>query len=115
MDRRKELKEQYKNSKPDMGVIIIKSEKSRKCYLEATRNIKGAINKSQFTLDMGSHINKELQKDWNELGASSFKIMILEKLDYDENKQDHDYREELAILRLMCIEKLSEEGILVYN
>ncbi|MDD4502799.1 MAG: GIY-YIG nuclease family protein, partial [Clostridia bacterium] len=64
MDRKKELKEQYKNTKPDMGIIIIKSDLSNKCYLEATRRIKGAINKNLFTLDFGSHINKELQKEW---------------------------------------------------
>jgi hypothetical protein len=114
MDR-KELREQYKNIKPEMGVIMIKSEKSRKCFIEATRNIRGAMNRAQFSLDIGSHINKEFQKDIEELGASTFKITILEKLDYDEKKENKDYKEELAILRTMCAEKLSEEGFLLYD
>ena len=114
MDRKKELKEQYKNTKPDMGIIIIKSDFSNKCYLEATRRMKGAINKSIFTLDFGSHINKELQKDWKEKGKEHFKIEILDKLEYIEDS-DKDYRKDLDMLVSIWKEKLQRDGVEFYK
>lgn len=66
MDRRKELKEQYKNMKPDMGVFIIKSAIAGKCYIEATQDLKSTINSTKLKLELGFHPNKELQKEWKE-------------------------------------------------
>lgn len=114
MDRKKELKEQYKNTKPDMGIIIIKSDFSNKCYLEATRRMKGAINKSLFTLDFGSHMNKELQSDWNKKGKEHFKIEVLDKLEAEEDT-DKDYRKDLEMLLSMWKEKLTDQGMEFYK
>jgi hypothetical protein len=115
MDRKKELKEQYKNIKPDMGIVIIKPDFVNKCYLEATRRMKSAINKNIFTLDFGTHINKELQKDWNEKGKEHFKIDVLDELEYDEANPDKDYRKELEMLLDMWKEKLQKEGLEFYK
>jgi|LSQX01.2.fsa_nt_gb hypothetical protein len=115
MDRKRELKEQYKNTKPDMGIIIIKSDVSNKCYLEATRRIKGAINKSIFTLDLGSHINKELQKDWNKYGKEHFTIKMLDELEYDEENPDKDYKKELEMLLDLWKDKLIKEEAELYK
>lgn len=74
MDRKKQLKEQYKMMKPDMGVFVIRSNFDNKCYIEGSSNIKGAINSTQFKLDFGNHPNKELQKAWKEKGKDKFTI-----------------------------------------
>ena len=68
MDRRKELKLQYKQMKPEMVVIIIRSELDNKCYLQGTQNIKGTINSTKFKLEAGIHPNSELQRAWKEQG-----------------------------------------------
>lgn len=44
MDRKKELKEQYRQMKPQMGIFIIRSNPSNKCYFESTQNLRGRIN-----------------------------------------------------------------------
>lgn len=51
MDRKKELKELYKNMKADMGLFIIKSNFNNKCYIEGTEDLKGTINSTKFKLD----------------------------------------------------------------
>lgn len=109
MDNRKELKEKYKNMKADMGVYIIKSNSSDKYFVEASQNLKAAINRTNFTLELGSHINKELQALWNKLGKRDFTIEILEKLQYDEDETKVDYTEELNILKMIWEEKLTKE------
>lgn len=47
--------------KPDMGIFIIRNNFNNKCYIEATQNLKGAINSIKFKLGFGNHPNKELQ------------------------------------------------------
>ena len=57
MDRKKQLKEQYKQMKTEMGVFIIKKKNSNKYHLVATQNIKGIMNSVKFQLGMGSYPN----------------------------------------------------------
>lgn len=114
MDRRKQLKEEYKQLRPDMGIFIIRSNFGNKCFLEATNNLKGKMNGTIFQLKFGSHINKELQKDWNEHRSDSFTIEILEKLEYDKDESKKDYSDELEILKAIWEEKLMKEDIEFY-
>ena len=111
MDRKKELKEQYKQMKPDMGVLIVKSNLTNKCHIEASQDLKSTINRTKFQLKFSSHNNKELQKAWNEYGEASFTIEVLEYLKYDKDESKTDYSEELAILQFIWDEKLSNDGM----
>jgi len=109
MDRRKELKQLYKQMKPEMGIILIRALGEDKVYLEATANLKGAINGTKFKLEAGKHPNRKLQKAWQEKGAANFTFEILEKLEYDKDETKTDYREELAILKMVWEERLAKE------
>jgi len=115
MDRRKELREQYKNMKPDMGVFIVRSNCSNKCYIEGTKDLRSAINRTRFILQYGGHPNKGLQKDWKELGEENFVIETLEKLPYDKDETKTDYHDELTLLKMMWEEKLQKEGMEFYQ
>ncbi len=115
MDRRKELKKLYKSMKPDMGIFIIKSIINNKCYIEGTQDLKGTINGTKFRLDFGSHSHRELQNEWKEYGEENFKIEILENLKYDKDESKTDYTEDLAILKMIWEEKLSEQEVEFYK
>lgn len=115
MDRKKELKELYKNLKKDMGIFIVKSNFSNKCFIQETPDLKSLINRTRFSLDFGNHPVKELQKDWKEYGKENFTIEILEKLDYDKDESKTDYSEELEILKMTWEEKLIDEGMEFYK
>ena len=106
-NRNKELKEEYKQMKLPMGVIIIKSLFEPKCYIDATPNLKGTINRANFELELGSHKSKELQKAWKEFGKDKFTIEVLDVLDYDDNKDD--YKSDLQMLKEIWAEKLEKE------
>ena len=114
MDRRRELKREYKESKPDMGVFMIRSKSSGKTYIEATRNLKSGINRARFTLNFGSHLHSDLQGDWNEKGEADFEMEILEILEYKEDKPEAAYTDELELLRGMWEEKYKKEEVEVY-
>ena len=111
MNRKKELKEAYKNMKPDMGVFIIKNNVNNNCYIEATQDLNAAINGGKFRLEFGNYPNKELQKEWKQYGKESFTIEILENLEYDKDGLKIDYSEDLEILKMIWEEKLSIKDV----
>lgn len=115
MDRKKELKEQYKQMKPDMGIFVIRSKVNNKFYLEVTQNLKGKINSIKFQLKAGSYPHKLLQKEWNEYKSENFEIKILEILKYDKDELKTDYSEELDIMKMVWEEKLVNRNMISYN
>ena len=116
MDRKKELKEEYKNYRPEMGLFVIRHIETGKAILEATNNIKGKINSDVFQLNMETFMrNRDLNKDWKRFGKDAFEVVILEKLEYDEDDQgDRDYSDELEMLYGEWQRKLRSEGTELY-
>ncbi|HWR22889.1 MAG TPA: GIY-YIG nuclease family protein [Feifaniaceae bacterium] len=115
MDRRKELKQQYKLNKPQMGVFVIRCLKHKRCHLQATPDLRGVMNGAKARLNANSHPHRALQQDYNHLGAEQFAMEILETLPYDKDETKTDYSEELALLQMIWEEKLLREGYAFYG
>jgi hypothetical protein len=115
MDRKKELKEQYKQMKTEMGIFIVQNKVNNKYLLVTTQNLHGMINRVRFQLNSGGHPNRELQKEWKEFGENNFDIRILEKLAYDKDESKTDYSEELRIMDMIWSEKQSYKNMEAYN
>ena len=109
--RRKELLEQYKQMKPDMGVYMFKSINTNTVYLGCDKNIKATINGDRFKLNANGHRNKKLQKDWNENKEENFEIKIVQVLEYDKDESKTDYSEDLKILREICKDRFKNENV----
>jgi hypothetical protein len=75
---RKELQRDYKERVKPSGVYQVKNLANGKVLLGSSLNLEGLLNRNRFTLRNNSHTNKELQKDWNELGPDQFVFEILE-------------------------------------
>lgn len=111
MDRKKQLREQYKQMRPEMGVFLVRLQSGPQGYLEAVKDLKGVINSTVFKLKAGGHRHKKLQEAWNRHGAEAFVIEILETLDYRSDDPQADYSEDLAIMKLTWEERLKREGM----
>lgn len=96
MDRKRELKEIYKEMRVEAGVYQIKNARNGKIFIGTTRNFK-SLNGLRFSLKAGTFTNKELQKDWNYYGESAFSIEILEVL---KKKDDPYFNEKEALSEL---------------
>lgn len=104
---KKELRERYKQMKPEMGVFMYRCLPTGKAYLGFGQNIKADINSITFQLRLGSYpTNSNLKNDWQEYGESNFEIAILENLKYDKDETKTDYTHDLRLLRDFCSEKL---------
>lgn len=115
MDRKKELKLQYKQMKKPMGIFILRSKVNNKCYIQSTQDLKGVMNGTIVRLEGGMHPCKELQKEWKEYGSDNFSIEVLENLEYDKDESKTDYTEDLAIMKMIWEEKLTKQNMEFYK
>ena len=111
---KKQIKQDYKNRPPEIGVYCIKNTKNGKVWLCSIMNLTGKFNRDKFTLAMGSHKCQPLQKDWKEFGESAFTFEVLEKLPVKDDPA-YDYDEDLKILELMWVEKFRPLSEKTYN
>jgi len=104
----------YKQTIQPMGIYSIKNMKNGKIYIGSSKDLQGIINRNKFQLKNGLHFNKEMQKDFNEIGEEGFSFDIL---DYLKPKEDlnYDYTDELIILEEMWLEKLQPYDEKGYN
>lgn len=64
----------YLNDGPTKGIIRIYNLRNDKSHLVISENIIEDSKKIRFQLDLGFYGNKELQKDYSEIGLELFSI-----------------------------------------
>ena len=89
------------------GVYQIKNLSNQKIFIASCRNLR-SLNGPRFSLNHGSHGNKDLQKDWTELGESNFEFSILES--FTEKEDARASAKEAKRLEKYWIEKLQPFG-----
>lgn len=87
--RKRELLEEYKNRRPDMGVLSFKCTATGESFLGISTDIKADFNSTRFKLSSGGYPNKRLQALWNEYGAEGFCLSVLKVLEYKDPMEDH--------------------------
>jgi hypothetical protein len=115
MPGKKELKNQYKQNQPRMGVFQIKNLESGKIFIGRGINVQGKLNSAKFQLKQGSHPVRELQNDYKKLGADKFSFDVLDYLDPKKDDLNYDYTDDLKLLEQMWLEKLQPYGEKGYN
>lgn len=99
-NRKKELRSQYDERKPDMGIVCWQQGENR--WIAISRDAAADYNGSLFQLQLGSWPNREMQKAFTE-DPGSFQWSILKKLEYKERDEDHS--EDLELLYMLCLEE----------
>ncbi|MCR2806100.1 DUF2087 domain-containing protein [Paenibacillus soyae] len=129
---RKALTAEYQEREREMGVYQIKNEANGRLFVGASTNLNGLWNKEKFVLGMGSHMNKELQKEWKQFGEEQFSFLVLETVKTDgsvryDYKDVYDaegkelkhvskgYKREVESLKEKWLEKLQPFGDKGYN
>jgi hypothetical protein len=108
--KHKELKEKFKQYRPDMGEFVIRSNRDGKCFIEATNDLKGTITGARFRRDAGRHPCQELQAAWTQAGPDVFSFEIVDRLDYKPSEEPKDYSDDLKTLKDIWLEKMSRES-----
>jgi hypothetical protein len=113
-DRRKELKEAYKNNPPPMGVYQLKDSVNGRVLVGGSMNLPGRRNSHYFQLAMGSHPNKALQADWQAHGEAAFAYEVLETVDGGKLPPE-EWRAAVTALEAKWLEKLRPYDEKGYN
>ena len=111
---RRELNREYTERVKPAGVYQVKNLANGKVLLGSSLNLEGPLNRHKFMLKIGSHLNKDLQKDWDELGAEKFAFEILEQVQV-KDAPNFNLKDELTLLEMIWLEKLQPFGERGYN
>ena len=113
MDRKERIRA-YKETERPMGVFRVYNAANGKSFVGSSNDLPAMLNRQRFQLELGSHPNRELQRDWNECGADTFVIEVLDTLESSEESQTSRL-DELRILEQMWLERLEPYGERGYN
>lgn len=109
MDRKKQLKFQYKETAIKAGVFQIKNNLNGKIYIKSTKNLK-TMNGTKFSLENGGYItNRTLQHEWNQFGKEAFSFEVIEILK-DSDEPYFNVKEALGELEEKWLENLQPYG-----
>ena len=113
MDRKARIRE-YKETPRPMGVYRVRNTVNGKSLVGTSVDLPAIVNRQRVQLKMGSHSNRTLQKEWNDLGSEAFEFEILDTLE-PPDRPDYDPTDDLRVLEEMWLEKLSPFDDRGYN
>ena len=113
MDK-KELKKQYAQSIPPMGIFQVRNLVNEKLFIDSGLNLEGKINRTKFQLKLGSHRNRALQEDYNKMGPENFAFEVVDRLKPKDDLK-MDYTDDLKMLETLWLEKLQPFDAKGYN
>lgn len=99
--RKKELLEEYKNRRPEMGVISIRCAATGESFLGISTDTRADLNSSRVKLSMNYHPNARLQALWKQYGEDAFELTVLKTLAYDDPRENQ--KPALEKLREKCL------------
>jgi RimJ/RimL family protein N-acetyltransferase len=111
-DRRALVREYVETPRP-AGVYRVRNTVSGKSLVGSSPNVPGVLNRQRFQLQNGSHPDKELQSDWNDLGPDAFTFETLDLLKPSDDP-GYDSTEDLRTLKTMWLEKLAASDAPLY-
>lgn len=111
---RKEIHREYKERVKPSGIYQVKNNANGRIFLGSSLNLEGPLNRHRFMLGIGSHTNKELQKEWEEFGPDNFAFEILEEVKVQDSP-NFNLDDELKLLEMIWIEKLQPFSERCYN
>ncbi len=111
---RQDIKRLYKERRKQAGIFQIKNTANGKVLLGSSLNLHGPLNSHKFSLEMGSHRNEALQKEWKEFGPDKFVFEVLEVVQVKDDP-NFSVEDELTLLEQIWLEKLQPFGERGYN
>ncbi|MBP7274976.1 MAG: GIY-YIG nuclease family protein [Kiritimatiellae bacterium] len=111
---RKQLIREYKETPRPAGVYRVHNTVRGKTFIGSSTNLPGILNRHRFQLEHGSHMDHDLQRDWNELGPEAFEFEVLDTL-APKKELDYDPTEDLAVLLDLWTDKIAATGELLYG
>ncbi len=100
MINKKELKQQYLETRTRAGVYAIRNQVNGRALVAGSNNAQAALNRHRFQLRYGSHPNARLSEDFALCGESGF---VFEVLDMVKHRDDPTFDVALELEELVAL------------
>lgn len=110
---RKALRRQFEERKVVAGIYCVRNTTTGRCLIGAAVDVTSMLARQRAQLKFGSSPDRDLQAEWDALGAEAFAFETLDALaprDGPVGNQDDDLR----VLKSLWLEKLTGEGVPLY-
>lgn len=111
---RKAHRRAYKETPRPAGIYRVRNLATGKSLVGSTADLPGMLNRQRFQLAHGSHPDRELQSDWNTLGADAFAFEALDQLE-PKAESTYDPTADLRVLQEMWLAQLTASGTPLYR
>lgn len=108
---RKQLLEQYKNRTVTGGIYYIKCNGNGRTWIKSTQDMVGEKNRFDFSVSINSCMEPAMLTEWNQYGADSFSLIILEEIKKKDTQTDREFADDIEVLLDMWLEKQREENL----
>lgn len=108
--RRRALLEQYKNRRPEMGVVCLRCTQTGDSFFKPSRDTRVDFNSLRAKLNSGLHPNRRLTELWKRHGPEGFEWSVPEVLDYGDPQED--YSEELELMCRRCMDRETKAALI---
>ena len=106
MDKRKTLKNEYKQGKIVGGIYRVANTRNGMYLLDYAANLQSKQNGFNFMVSSGSCLDYRLKKDLAEFGVQAFIFEILEALEKKPEQTRDEFIDDLKLLGQLWSEKL---------
>jgi hypothetical protein len=113
LDRRRELRSQYKQSRAEAAVYTIVNNHNGKRLLGSTTNLASVRNKLAFaqSVHMPGALDHRLWRDVREFGIEAFSLEVLEVLALSDGMTAEQIRSDLATLEDLWRERFEDDRL----
>lgn len=108
---KKDLRAAYKERKDIGGICAIRNTVNGKTLILPVNNLHAYKNRFGFSQATGSCVDDKLLLDWDESGANSFVLEILEELERMETQTPEEFRDDLKTLKEIWLEKFDADKL----
>ena len=102
---KKELRDSYKEKEVIGGIYCIRCNVSDHTWIKSTKDMAGMKNRFAFNVSTDLCPEPTMSQDWNQYGANSFTLEVLEELAKGETQTDREFTDDLKVLLEMRTEK----------
>ena len=114
MTDRRELKRQYRETARPMGVYRVRAVGIGTSFVGTSVDVAAMLNRQRFQLETGMHPDRELQADWDRIGADGFSFEMLDTLE-PLDEPGWDPADDLETLAAIWRQRLVDEGESLYG
>jgi len=103
MDRRKELKDQYKNREIVGGIYRISCSGNGQSWLKSTCDLREQKNRFGFFVSGSFSPEPGMRAAWSQYGTDSFHFTVLEELKKGELQTEDEFARDIETLHEMWL------------